>query len=155
MTVRLTGRHASLTLCLALAACGGGDGGGAAPSASISGVAAVGAPIVGGTVNATCGGGVTRTATTSTAGTYSLSVPRAALPCAMRVSGGNRGLGLEMALDQPINGRAERLLLVRAYRHVSKKGLSGDFAHRSVHTYPNKEPSIWKCTVSQGPYTAT
>lgn len=81
----------SLSVAALLSACGGGGGGGAAPT--LSGVAAVGAPIVGGTVSATCADGnvypLTGTATTSSAGAWNMAdVPASAPPCAIRVSGG-------------------------------------------------------------------
>ncbi|MDP2227368.1 MAG: hypothetical protein Q8J78_07810 [Moraxellaceae bacterium] len=55
---------------------------------SISGTAAIGAPIVGGTVTLKCRGGVTYTVTTGANGNYTQNIPPADLPCAMRLSGG-------------------------------------------------------------------
>lgn len=78
---------------LALAACGGGGGGSgggaAAPLAtnvSLSGTAATGAAIAGGTVEVKCAGGNTASTTTSSTGGYSVTVTAAALPCVVRVT---------------------------------------------------------------------
>jgi hypothetical protein len=73
-----------------LAACGGGD---SAPAAAVapamSGTAAVGFPIVGGTVSVKCAGGSAITpVTTSSAGAWNVSVSGQTLPCAVQVSGG-------------------------------------------------------------------
>lgn len=79
-----------VTLALALAGCGGGDGGAAS---TLSGTAAVGDPIVGGTVNITCAAGpaVTGIPKTSSAGAWSATLSGQTLPCAVEVSGGNLG----------------------------------------------------------------
>lgn len=69
---------------------GGPDGGGPA-MAAVGGVAAVGAPIVGGTITARCSGGQTFSATTGANGSYSIELPRTALPCALQVTGGTAG----------------------------------------------------------------
>lgn len=85
-------------LLAGLAACsdndGSGPGSGAPPGpamAAVNGVAAFGAPVVGGTVSARCadGSGFSDAVTTGAQGAYSGEVLAAALPCALRVSGGN------------------------------------------------------------------
>jgi hypothetical protein len=75
-----------------LTACGGGGGGGGSgsasssvPSLSISGVAATGAAISGGTVDAVCQSG-TGTATTNADGSYTLSVSAGQQPCILRAT---------------------------------------------------------------------
>jgi hypothetical protein len=79
---------------IALAACGGSDdsSSGAAPAPgpgatplSISGTAAVGAPLAGGTVDTQCSVG-DGTATTAADGSYSLQIPDGRLPCTLRVT---------------------------------------------------------------------
>lgn len=88
--------RAALAGLLALLAAGcsdtddGGPGGAVDPD--ISGTAAVGAPITGGTVTAKCSGGRTFSATTRVNGSYVIeAVPSSALPCALQVSGGKIG----------------------------------------------------------------
>jgi len=95
---RLAAPNAVLVSVALLAACGGGDGSvnPSAPSAAVatvtvSGVAAVGAPLVGATVSVRCAAAVaTASATTSSAGAWTLVLPAAALPCALQASGGTR-----------------------------------------------------------------
>lgn len=82
-----------------LGACGGGGGGGSSSDtgsasngmAQISGVAAVGAPIVGASVTAKCadGSGFTITVSTTVTGEYTGEVDESSLPCALKVSGGS------------------------------------------------------------------
>jgi hypothetical protein len=74
---------------LLVAGCGGGDDPAAAPS--LSGVAAVGTPIVGGTVTVKCAGGAALNATTSSGGNWQVSFSGQTLPCAVQVSGGTAG----------------------------------------------------------------
>lgn len=77
---------------LLLAGCGGGGGGsgGSAPAAStLSGVAAVGAPIVAGTINISCAAGsALAPTTTSSMGAWQVTLSGQTLPCAVQVSGG-------------------------------------------------------------------
>jgi len=76
-------------------ACGGGGGGAAAttpPATSattLTGVVAVGSPIVGGTVTVKCASGSTLTATTNYAGAYSITWSGQTLPCVAELSGGS------------------------------------------------------------------
>lgn len=90
-TAALRGTLALSTLAAigALSACGGGSD--AAPSgttSTVSGTAAVGAPIVGGTVTAKCAAGTSSTATTGTDGRFDLALTNATQPCLLEVSGG-------------------------------------------------------------------
>jgi hypothetical protein len=81
-------RAAVAASALVLAACGGGD-----VTRSLSGVAATGAPIAGGTVELACAGGDALQTTTSNAGTWNVTLTGQALPCKVRVSGGNLAAG--------------------------------------------------------------
>jgi hypothetical protein len=74
---------------LILAACGGGDS--AATPPSLSGTAAVGMPIVGGTVDVVCAGGSALSTTTGSAGAWQVATSGQTLPCAVRVSRGTVG----------------------------------------------------------------
>lgn len=65
------------------------DYGGGPSGETVSGTAAVGLPIVGGSVGAKCqNGSAPRSATTNSSGRYSFVVPSASFPCVLRVSGG-------------------------------------------------------------------
>ncbi|WP_296445058.1 hypothetical protein [Rhodoferax sp. UBA5149] len=78
-------------LCVAaLTGCGGGDNvtAGTPAASTLSGVAAVGFPIVGGAVNVTCAGGSALTSPTSSTGAWQVTVSGQTLPCAVQVSGG-------------------------------------------------------------------
>lgn len=57
----------------------------------ISGTAATGAPIVGGTVVLTCAGGATANDTSDAQGRWSVTLAKASLPCAVQVTGGTVG----------------------------------------------------------------
>lgn len=74
----------------ALAGCGGGAGGSGAPAApTLSGVAAVGFPIVNGSISARCATGAPLTATTNSTGGWQVTLAAThTLPCAVQVSGG-------------------------------------------------------------------
>ncbi|SEB17240.1 hypothetical protein [Variovorax sp. YR216] len=84
----------------AMTACGGGGGGyyGVAPAASspsapasstttVTGVAAVGSPISGGTVELKCASGATTAATTDADGVWTASLKSTDYPCVARVTG--------------------------------------------------------------------
>ena len=85
-------------LAFTLSACGGGGGGDSASpgspsnpipaSATVSGVAAIGAPIVGGSVSLKCASGATASAVTGADGTWQASIKNGDAPCVIRVSGG-------------------------------------------------------------------
>ncbi len=75
----------------ALVACGSDDDStttSAAPAETLSGVAAVGSPIVGGLVSISCAGGAGLSATTDTSGAWDAPISGQTLPCAVRVNGG-------------------------------------------------------------------
>ena len=80
------------SVTLALSGCGGssGGGGGGSSAPTLSGTAAVGAAIVGGTVTARCsdGSSFTQTVTTDANGNWSGTLNSGVLPCALRVTGG-------------------------------------------------------------------
>ena len=80
----------AILFSIAVASCGGGGGGGSSPSAAsaLSGVAAVGYPIVNGTVQIKCAGGSTLTTTTNSTGAWQVTISGQTLPCAVQVSGG-------------------------------------------------------------------
>ncbi len=85
-----------MTLSLLLAACGSSDGTtSSSPSPTITGTAAVGAPLVGANISAKCknGSSYTATAPTSGSGNYGIVVPSSAFPCAIRATGGSIGSG--------------------------------------------------------------
>lgn len=75
-------------LVLALAACGGGSSNSTAPADTTTGVAAVGAPIVGGTVALKCASGATASTTTGADGSWGVALNNSDYPCSVRVSGG-------------------------------------------------------------------
>lgn len=92
------GPLSAAVLSLALTACGGGDDAApavppaATPTSVVSGVAAIGQPIAAGTVTARCTGAASpATATTSSAGAWTMSLSTASLPCALQVTGGTAG----------------------------------------------------------------
>lgn len=79
----------ALLIGAVLAACGGGRDVAQTPAPNIlSGVAAVGYPIVGGTVSVVCAAGSAPSTTTNSTGAWQVSVAGLTLPCAVQVSGG-------------------------------------------------------------------
>jgi len=75
----------------ALVACGSDDDSTtptATPADTLSGVAAVGSPIVDGLVSISCAGGAGLSATTNTSGAWNVPISGQTLPCAVRVNGG-------------------------------------------------------------------
>jgi hypothetical protein len=82
---------AALTAAV-LAACGGGDSAPApAATSTVSGTAATGAAIAGGTVTLKCVSGTTSAATTGTDGSFSIDVTSVTLPCVAKVEYKNAG----------------------------------------------------------------
>ncbi|MEQ1589452.1 MAG: hypothetical protein ABL902_03760 [Gallionella sp.] len=71
-------------------ACGGGGGSSPAASTTLSGTAAVGAPIVGAAVNVKCAAGtaLSNIPVTSATGAWSVTLSGQTFPCAVQVSGG-------------------------------------------------------------------
>ena len=86
----LTRSVTTLFIGAVLASCGGGaDVAQTSAPNTLSGVAAVGYPIVGGTVSVVCAAGVVPTINnTSATGAWQVSAVGLTLPCAVRVSGG-------------------------------------------------------------------
>ncbi len=84
-------KHLHLTLIVSalaaglLSACGGGSDSAPAATATVSGTAATGAAIAGGSVSMNCVSGPSASATTATDGSYSLSVSGITFPCVARV----------------------------------------------------------------------
>lgn len=86
----------TLSALTILTACGGGGGGagqnlippGNSSAASLFGVAATGLPVVNGTVTVRCVTAFVGTTTTGADGTWSMTIPDNAVPCAIRVEGG-------------------------------------------------------------------
>ncbi|WP_334070376.1 hypothetical protein [Burkholderia cepacia] len=94
-----------VTMCAVLAACGGGSSGNSpsAGNSSVSvnttGTAAIGSPIINGSVELKCASGTTASTTTSTDGSWSVSLKSTDYPCVARVSGGQvNGSALASAL---------------------------------------------------------
>ena len=69
-----------------LSACGGGSDSTPAATATVSGTAATGAAIAGGTVSMNCVSGASATTTTAADGSFSLSVSGITFPCVARVT---------------------------------------------------------------------
>lgn len=89
------------SLLAALAACGGGGGSDTATgnSNTTTGVAAIGAPIVGASVTLKCASGATASATTGSDGSWGVRLKSSDYPCAVRVNGGTaNGQALPSAL---------------------------------------------------------
>lgn len=93
-TIALASGLCSASL-LMLVGCGGGGGdesntgGNPAPTlTTATGVAAIGAPIVGGSVELKCASGATASASTDTSGIWTTSLKATDYPCVSRVSGG-------------------------------------------------------------------
>lgn len=110
MDPRVTRAPAWALLVLGLAACGGGDSSGDNDGGSpivLSGTAAIGAPVVGGTVQVRCATGPDISVTTTTGGAWTAALEGQTFPCLVAVSGGNVPAGralYSMALEpQPLN----------------------------------------------------
>ena len=93
---------ASLSSLVLLAACGGGGGnsaGNGATSVNTTGTAAIGSPIVGGTVVLKCASGITTSTTTGSDGSWAISLNASDYPCVAEVSRGQaNGVALTSAL---------------------------------------------------------
>lgn len=86
-------------MVLVLAACGGegedSDAGASMARSSLSGVAAIGAPVVEGRVDCLCASGASATASTASDGSFRLDLLHSDYPCALRLAGGT-------AKDKPL-----------------------------------------------------
>lgn len=83
-------RAAGALLCggaLALAGCDSDTA--PADTTTITGTAAIGAPVAGATVSLRCKGGVTASDSTETDGTWTVAVPTTSLPCAVQINTGS------------------------------------------------------------------
>src|SRR5690554_6373018 len=99
-----------ITVGLLLGGCGGSSSDKAgtkkdttpANAQTLTGTAAVGSPIVGGTLTAKCadGSGFTNAVTTQANGTWSGTVANGALPCALQVTGGTPNVTLHSYASQ-------------------------------------------------------
>lgn len=101
-TKRLVKLGSIAAISALLAACGGGGGsnaGSGTASVNTTGTAAIGSPIVGGTVELKCSSGTATSTTTGTDGSWTISLKSADYPCVARVSGGTaNGANLPTAL---------------------------------------------------------
>lgn len=89
MKIKFAGMALLLLIPGILAGCGGGGSSSSTPAAStLSGIAAVGYPIVSGNVAVKCASGSPLTTTTSSAGEYNVTISGQTLPCAVEVGGG-------------------------------------------------------------------
>lgn len=108
---RCTWAMAVLTTVMLMSACGGGGGDDnnnnnvanppatPSPEVTLSGVAATGAPIVGGAVSLGCFAGSAVGTVTDVNGAWSTPVPAANLPCLVTVTGGTVGDGAANTLE--------------------------------------------------------
>lgn len=78
---------AVLTACFFIAACSSGSD----PLPQLSGTAAIGAPVDGGTVSIQCAGGAALNTTTSSTGKWSVEISGQTFPCIVKVTGGSIG----------------------------------------------------------------
>ncbi|WP_431819708.1 hypothetical protein [Burkholderia sp. F1] len=93
-------------MCAAFTACGGGSSDGNSPSAgnnsvsvNTTGTAAIGSPIINGSVELKCASGTTASTTTGKGGEWNVSLKNTDYPCVARVSGGtSNGKDLPTAL---------------------------------------------------------
>jgi len=86
--MKLTRLICVLFICFIMASCGGGGSAPPTSSNTLSGIAAVGYPIVGGTINVTCASGSTLNTTTSLTGAWQVTISGQTAPCAVQVNGG-------------------------------------------------------------------
>lgn len=92
-------KAAGLSLLASLLVACGGDKSTAPPasgasSSSLSGTAAVGAPLANATIQVRCSGGFTGSTVANATGRYTITVPLAALPCALRATPAGGGQAL-------------------------------------------------------------
>lgn len=94
--MKIYARLPAMLLALVLSACGGGSEvasvaalPAALPAASLSGVAATGAPVAGGTVTVQCAAGADAGSTTAANGAWTVDVTGRSFPCTVKVTGGS------------------------------------------------------------------
>jgi hypothetical protein len=108
-----------VTSMLALASCGGGGENATPqntiPSITVSGTAAVGAPLIGVVITANCSGWIGKSVATDLKGNYSLLVP--SLPCELSTFSPNDGTTLHSFATKP--GTANLTLFTEAIFQVS------------------------------------
>ncbi|CAJ4740165.1 cell wall surface anchor family protein [Burkholderia pseudomallei] len=122
-----------------LAACGGGGSstGGGATSVNTTGTAAIGSPIVGGTVALKCASGTTTSTTTGSDGSWTVSLKASDYPCVVEVSG----------------GQANSVALTSALHSVlAAPGVSNitPLTDIMVGVLGKQAPSTWFANVSKG-----
>ncbi|MDR3395304.1 MAG: hypothetical protein P4L70_09930 [Parasulfuritortus sp.] len=90
----------SIKMCLlgvavlgSISGCGGGDSSSTPAASTLSGLAAVGSPIVNGAVKVVCTGGSALNTQTDATGAWTVTISGQTLPCAVEVSGGSIGTG--------------------------------------------------------------
>jgi|GEM_PF-6672748 len=128
---------------LILAGCGGDEGGSTLAASTLSGVAAVGYPIIGGNINTRCATGSALTTTTSNTGGWQVTLSDQSLPCAVQVSGGT------------INGTANATLyhaIAMATGTVNVTPLTDLMVANLART---ATPSLWFDGLSPAMLTAT
>lgn len=98
MTTRRTSRLAAPLVLAGLLIGGCSDdstpAASAAPTTTLAGTAATGAPMAGAGIVVRCSGGVVRTTTSAASGDFSVSVPTSSLPCALRAAPAGGGTPL-------------------------------------------------------------
>lgn len=122
-----------------LAACGGGgsSAGGGATSVKTTGTAAIGSPIVDGTVALKCASGTTTSTTTGSDGSWTVSLKASDYPCVAEVSG----------------GQANSVALTSALHSVlAAPGVSNitPLTDIMVGVLGKQAPSTWFANVSKG-----
>lgn len=127
-----------------LAACGGGGSstGGGATSVNTTGTAAIGSPIVGGTVALKCASGTTTSTTTGSDGSWTVSLKASDYPCVAEVSG----------------GQANSVALTSALHSVlAAPGVSNitPLTDIMVGVLGKQAPSTWFANVSKGDLTSS
>lgn len=131
---------ASLSSLVLLAACGGGGGsstGGGATSVNTTGTAAIGSPIVGGTVALKCASGTTTSTTTGSDGSWTVSLKASDYPCVAEVSGGQaNGLALTSVLHS--------VLAAPGVTNITP------LTDIMVGVLGKQDPSTWFANVSKG-----
>ena len=143
---------AAAALAFALSACGGGGGGDSAgpgtptnpipASATVSGVAAIGAPIIGGSVSLKCASGATASAMTGNDGIWKASIKDGDAPCVIRVSGGQ-------ADGQPLAAPLHSVLMQPGQANITP------LTDLMVGILSNQLPNVWFDVATNGTLAGT